>query len=191
MSTLAAGRALVQTGVTLGTKYGAKAGEFILKNPAGQVLGLIGLDTAFNAASDYFFGSDADRQKELVEELMQVRKRLNDPSTPVAEAQQLAMRDAEIQDELGELGLSVEASEMLTDARVPEPVVQNIPSAGFDEDGDGEYTLAEISRMSNTYREFATAYELSFDEVPQAIALMRTMLGIDDDGIKAIMTVMR
>jgi len=152
---------------------------------------LIGLDTAFNAASDYFFGSDADRQKELVEELMQVRKRLNDPSTPVAEAQQLAMRDAEIQDELGELGLSVEASEMLTDARVPEPVVQNIPSAGFDEDGDGEYTLAEISRMSNTYREFATAYELSFDEVPQAIALMRTMLGIDDDGIKAIMTVMR
>jgi hypothetical protein len=187
MSALVAARAIGTAGLSLGKQYGKSAGNFVMKNPAGQVLGLIGLDTAFNAASDYFFGTDAEQQKELVEELMSVRKMLNDPGTPIAQAQELAARDAEIQNELESLGVSIEAAEMIADQQVREVV----PSMGFDEDNDGEYTLAEISRMSDTYREFATVFKLSFDNVPRAVSLMRQMLGINDDGIKAINTVMR
>ena len=180
--------ALIAPAANLVRSGGTAALGFLLKNPAGQVLILVGLYEGAAYAWDWMFGDSTqqEEQRELIEDLIEVRKKLSDPNTPADDMRELAEQDADIQDALEDLGVLVEAAQTSSGAYSAAVV----STTEYDINQNDEYALDEISRLSGDIRKVLSIFGIRPERFPEGMDALKRLMQFTGDDLAAVMKVM-
>jgi len=154
-------------------RAGVAAWNFVVKNPAGQILTTVGITQLADSVYNWWTGEPS--QGELIQELAQVRQKLNDPTTDPDEWKDLAERDGEIQALLAQQGLTVEAAS---------ETGAGISSAEMiDVDGDDEYTLSELARLESTMQTLSVHLRVSRSKLPDVVQGLQQLMQMSKEDL--------
>jgi transcriptional regulator with XRE-family HTH domain len=166
---------------------GGRAGvSYLLRTKTGKTLATVGLYEASNAAWDWMFGTEAEDQAELVQELLEIRKQLNDPSTDSDELQELAERDTDIQEELEEMGITVEMKEAQTQNNKSNDMSNSVAEIEFDMEQDGQFTPKEFKRVRDSVRKLANLLGVSRTAISDIMREMSFLSRVGPDAVDDI-----
>ena len=163
------------------------AGRLALSSTAGRTLTTIGLFEGASAAYDWMFGdvSQQEEQKELVEELIEVRKQLDDPSISTEDKLDLAQEDAEIQQRLAQLGITVETT-YDEDGNVGAVAA----TEQFDLDNNNQYSPSELKRMVIIAVKLARMLDIKIQDVPMFLSMTKTLSALEPAQLDDVLDVL-
>lgn len=159
--------------------------NYVIKSKVGKTLGSIALYETAAAGWDWMFGSEAEDQADVVEEILEVRKKLNDPATDPAELQALAAEDAALQEELEKLGLTIQ----IEDATPQSNQMDDAVETPFDIEKDGQYTPEEFARIKRSVNRVATLAGMNISAVPMFLEELSFLIGVGPDVIREVISV--
>jgi hypothetical protein len=164
--------------------------KYVMKSTAGKTIGSVALFETAAAGWDWMFGSDAQDQAAVVEEILEVRERLNDPGTDPADLPELAAEDARLQEELEALGVSIAIEDTVPQQPNSQtPQEQSTGEMLFDPENDGQYTPDEFNRIRKSVNRVAQLGGMSERAVPMFLEEVMFLLNVGPDTIRKVIAI--
>jgi hypothetical protein len=157
------------------------AANLVLKK-GPQIVATLGVADLAYSAWDYVFGDTPEEEvQSLVNELKQGRALLNDPTTDPSEMQELAERDAELQEELAELGYSV-SQEADGDTVLSSSVAEMSQEMA----GSIRYDLDQLDIIKSQMSELANMLEIPYYKTADFIRVLRALMQFSNSELESL-----